>query len=89
MTLVEKVAREMIGGKHLWDGLDNEDQAVFLARAEAVLRVVADALREPTAAMERAAPARPHAHPETDATMYLSIWRAMLAASPLMEETRA
>jgi hypothetical protein len=88
VTLVEKVARA-IGPTHIWDMLDEEDRAPFLARAEAAIRVVADALREPTLAMERAAPARPHAYPETDATMYPSIWRAMLAASPLMEDTRA
>ena len=61
------------------------DWEIWLPEADAAIATVREALREVTVEMETAAPARRQPYGKGDVTMYPSIWRAMLAASPLTD----
>jgi hypothetical protein len=89
MTLVEKVARAMFeaatgSGYAPFEDQPPDTQGRFQAQARAALAAVREALREPTPEMKQSG---------TNAlagwvapTMHAAeAWRAMLAASPLME----
>ena len=87
--LREKVAQAMFaksGFYHRadWDGVTQITRNMWLNDADAALRVVAEALREPDEAMRNVGTDE---HPIRSTSEVCHIWRAMLAASPLMEGT--
>lgn len=75
---LREAAAQAIAPPGRWPFMDEEDRAYYRARAGDALRVVREALREPSDGMWEAGRSQLLAGEGV-----LKIWRAMLAASPL------